>query len=277
MQRTHIAAAFAGLFTLGISFGCAAADLDTFKGLTGKLDVAGGTAHIPVVQDVARRAAQYNPAIRISVTGGGSGVGVQKVGEGLVDIGSTGRKVSAEEMARYNLKPFHFALDGVAVAVHPSNPLSNLSIAQLRDVFSGKTTNWQQLGGSNAPIHLYGRDEASATREVFVGKVLGKTLAPAAKTTLVSSNGAAKSAIARDRNAIGYLGMGMLDNSIKPLSVDGHAPSQQNALSGDYPIVRGLYFSTKGEPKPLAAAFFRYLKTDEGQSVIRTHGYIPSF
>ncbi|MCL6261779.1 phosphate ABC transporter substrate-binding protein [Craterilacuibacter sp. RT1T] len=277
MHRKPIAAAFSGLLALTVALPVLAADIDAFKGLSGKLDIAGGTAHIPVVQDIARQVSKANPAIRISVTGGGSGVGVQKVGEGLVDIGSTGRKVSAEEIARYQLKPFHFALDGVAVAVHPSNPVKDISLAQLRDVFSGKMTNWKALGGADAPIHLYGRDEASATREVFVGKVLGKDIAPAAKTTLVSSNGAAKSAIARDKGAIGYLGMGMLDQSIKPLSVDGHAPTQQNALSGDYPIVRGLYFNTKGEPAALPGAFLRYLKTNEGQAIIRSHGYIPAF
>lgn len=103
MHRKPVAAAFSGLLALTVALPVLAADIDAFKGLSGKLDIAGGTAHIPVVQDIARQVSKANPAIRISVTGGGSGVGVQKVGEGLVDIGSTGRKVSAEEIASYQL------------------------------------------------------------------------------------------------------------------------------------------------------------------------------
>lgn len=277
MNKHRIAAAFAGLVTLLAATHAGAADIDAFKGLSGKLDVAGGTAHIPVVEDVARHVSRANPNVRISVSGGGSGVGIQKVGAGLVDIGSTGRAPSAEEVAKYNLKPFQFALDGVAVAVHPGNPVKNLSRAQLADIFSGRVDNWKAVGGADQRIHLYSRDEASATREVFVDKVLGKGQSPAANATVVASNGAIKTAIARDKGAIGYLGLGYVDASVKPVAIDGHAPSQENAKSGAYPIVRGLYFNTRGEPDALASAFYRYLKTGEGQSVIRAHGYIPAF
>lgn len=254
-----------------------AADTRLFAGQSGTLDIAGGTAHIPVVEDVARQVGRANPQVRITVTGGGSGIGIQKVGEGLVDIGSTGRAPSEAEIQRYDLKPFRFALDGVAIAVHPSNPVGNLSMEQARDIFSGKIDNWKQVGGPDRRINLYGRDEASATREVFVGKVLGKDVQPATRSTLVASNGAAKTAIARDKGAIGYLGMGYVDPSIKAVSINGVAPTQEHAKSGAYPVVRGLYFNTKGEPKPLAQTFYQYLQAPDGQAIIRKHGYIPFF
>lgn len=127
-----------------------AADTRLFAGQSGTLDIAGGTAHIPVVEDVARQVGRANPQVRITVTGGGSGVGIQKVGEGLVDIGSTGRAPSEAEIQRYDLKPFRFALDGVAIAVHPSNPVGNLSMEQARDIFSGKIDNWKQVAARTA-------------------------------------------------------------------------------------------------------------------------------
>ena len=148
--------------------------LDAFAGMKGKIDIAGGTAHIPVMKDAAKRIMQAHPGIRISVAAGGSGVGVQKVGEGLVEIGNTGRPLSAEEIAKYGLKSFAFAIDGVAVAVHPKNPVSALSAAQVQDIFAGKVNNWKHLGGRDAAIHLFTRDEASGTREVFWEKLLKK-------------------------------------------------------------------------------------------------------
>ena len=115
------------------------------------------------------------PQIDITVAGGGSGVGVQKVGEGLVDIGNTGRPVSEKELAQYpGLKSFPFAIDGVAPIVNPANKVSGLTSARIRDIFSGKIANWQAVGGDDAEIHLYNRDEASGTREVFWEKCLKK-------------------------------------------------------------------------------------------------------
>ena len=159
---------------LGLLSAASANSLDAFVGMKGKIDIAGGTAHIPVMKDAAKRIMQAHPGIRISVAAGGSGVGVQKVGEGLVEIGNTGRPLSADEIAKYGLKSFAFAIDGVAVAVHPKNPVSALSAAQVQDVFAGKLNNWKQLGGRDAAIHLFTRDEASGTREVFWEKLLKK-------------------------------------------------------------------------------------------------------
>jgi phosphate transport system substrate-binding protein len=217
---------------------------------------------------------QANPKIRITVAGGGSGVGVQKVGEGLVSIGNTGRALSPEEISKYGLKTFPFAIDGVAVAVNSGNPVSALSAEQLRDIFAGKVKNWKEVGGADADIHLYGRDEASGTREVFWEKLLKKG-AVADKTNIVASNGAMKVAIAQDRTAIGYLGIGHADASVKAIKLDGVIPTQENAQSGSYPIVRKLYMNTKGEPTPLVKGFIEYILSPEGSKIIQKSGYIP--
>ncbi|MBS1227512.1 MAG: phosphate binding protein [Proteobacteria bacterium] len=252
----------------------AAGELDAFAGKKGKIDIAGGTAHIPVMKDAAKRIMQANPEIRISVAAGGSGVGVQKVGEGLVDIGNTGRPLSDDEVAKYGLKSFAFALDGVAVAVSPKNSVANLTAEQVQQIFAGKISNWKGVGGRDAAIHLYTRDEASGTREVFWEKLLKKG-AIVETANVVASNGAMKSAVADDSDAIGYVSIGHLDETIKAPTLDGVAPTQENARSGKYPIVRKLYMNTKGTPQGLCAAFINYIMGPEGIRMTAAAGYLP--
>ena len=252
----------------------AAGELDAFAGKKGKIDIAGGTAHIPVMKDAAKRIMQANPEIRISVAAGGSGVGVQKVGEGLVDIGNTGRPLSDDEVAKYGLKSFAFALDGVAVAISPKNPVANLTAEQVQQIFAGKINNWKSVGGRDAAIHLYTRDEASGTREVFWEKLLKKG-AIVETANVVASNGAMKSAVADDGDAIGYVSIGHLDETIKAPTLGGIAPTQDNARSGKYPIVRQLYMNTKGAPQGLTAAFINYVMGPDGTAMTAAAGYLP--
>jgi phosphate transport system substrate-binding protein len=251
-----------------------ASELDRFASIEGALDIAGGTAHIPVMNEAAKRIMTFNPRIRITVAGGGTGIGVQKAGEGLVDIGNTGRPLSEEEVARFGLQSFAFAIDGVAPIVHPDNPVSTLSAQQVRDIFAGRITRWNAVGGADAAIHVYGREEASGTHEVFWGKLLKKE-AVVGTANIIQSNGAMKVAVSRDANAIGYISIGHIDTGVKPLAVDGVTPSQQTALDGSYPVIRRLYMNTKGDPKPSARAFIDYILSAEGAQIIRAAGYIP--
>jgi phosphate transport system substrate-binding protein len=250
-------------------------ELNRFSALDGNLDIAGGTAHIPVMKDAAEKIMGKNPKIRITVAGGGSGVGVQKVGEGLVQIGNTGRPLSKEEVEKYGLKSFAFAIDGVAVAVNPKNKVSQLTSDQVKDIFAGKITNWKDVGGDDAPIHLFTRDEASGTREVFWEKLLKKGPV-AGSANVVPSNGAMKVALSKDPSAIGYLGIGHVDATVKGIKLDGADPTQENASSGTYKVTRKLYMNTKGDPSPVAKAFIDYILSPDGQEITKKHGYIPS-
>lgn len=251
-----------------------AASLDAFKDLKGELNIAGGTAHIPVMKAAAKNIMEANPAIRVTVAGGGSGVGVQQVGENLVHIGNTGRPLKDSEVTKYGLKSFSFAIDGVAVVLHPSNPVGALTRDQLKDVFSGKIANWKELGGNNAPINLYVREDGSGTREVFEEIALKKGTATTS-ANVVNSNGAMKTAVAQDKNAVGYVGIGHLDKSLKGLVLDGMTPSQENAAKGSYTITRLLFMNTKGAPQGLTQAFVDYIYTPEGKDLSAKAGYIP--
>ena len=251
-----------------------AAPLDAFKGQKGSIDIAGGTAHIPVMKKAAQAIMTANGDIRITVAGGGSGVGVQKVGEGLVQIGNTGRALKDSEVAKYGLKTFPFAIDGVAIAVNPANGVTSLTKAQVKDVFAGKIANWKELGGKDAPISLYVREDGSGTRETFEERALDKGTS-AQSANVVNSNGAMKTAIAQDPNAIGYVGIGHLDDSIRGVTVDGMVPSQENAANGSYNITRLLYMNTKGEPTGLTALFVDYIYSEDGKAFTSEAGYIP--
>ncbi len=132
--------------------GTAHADLlETFAGQSGKIDIAGGTAHIPVMTEAAKRIMTVNPDIRINVEGGGTGVGVQKAGEGLVEIGNTGRALSEDEIAKYGLVSFAFAVDGVTVVLNPANGVKDLSAAQVQDIFAGKSRTGRTWAGPTRP------------------------------------------------------------------------------------------------------------------------------
>ncbi|MDH5299580.1 MAG: phosphate ABC transporter substrate-binding protein, partial [Desulfobulbaceae bacterium] len=225
--------------------------------------------------EAAMRILSFNPEMYVDVAGGGTSLGIQKVGEGLVDIGNSGRPLTAAERERYRLVSYPLALDGIAVVVHAANPVSELSRAQIKKIFSGQIHNWREVGGADAPIVRYGREKGSATMEVFEGKLLGKEVTPA-ECNLVSSNSAMRNIVAMDRNGIGYLSIGHLDPAkVKGVTIDGVVPSQQNALNGKYTVSRTLYMNTGKNPSPLALLFIDYLRSTEGAAIIKEAGYFP--
>ena len=253
---------------------CLGGALDAFDGQKGVVKIAGGTAHIPVMKEAAKRIMTNCKDIVITIAGGGSGVGIKQVGEGLVDIGNSGRKPKSEEIQKYDLKMYKWAIDGVGVVVNPANPVTSLSKDQLKDIFSGKIDNWMTLGGADKAITLCTRDESSGTREVFWKKALDKGDI-STKALFVPSNGAMKTAVANNPFAIGYVSVGHIDDSVAPVALDGVTPTLETVKSGQYPVARGLYSNTKGEPAGLTRLFIDYLFTAEGQQMAADKGFIP--
>ena len=236
--------------TLLLAATAVAAPLDAFKGMKGTLDIAGGTAHIPVMKEAAKRIMTANPDIRITVAGGGSGVGVQQVGEGLVQIGNTGRPLKDKEIEKFGLKTFPFAIDGVALVVNPANNVSDITAQQAADIYNGN-------------------------REVFVERALNKG-SIVQSANVVNSNGAMKTAVAQDKQSIGYVGIGHVDKNVKALVFDKMVPSQENASNGTYKVTRLLFMNTKGAPEGITKAFVDYIYTPEGTEIIKKSGYIPT-
>ncbi len=265
----------AGFFVFmmaGNSF-AVAGDLDRFEGVKGTLRIAGGTAHIPVMKEAAKRIMGMNRDIKITIAGGGSGVGIKQVGEGLVDIGNTGRKATDDEIKRYGLKMFKFAIDGIAVVVNPENPVVRMNKKEIMDIFSGKINNWKALGFKDRGINVYTRDASSGTRKVFWKKALNKGEITKS-ANFVKSHGAMKSAINVDPYGIGYISVGYLDDTVAPVSLGGVSPTLENVIKGDYKIARGLYMNTKGEPDVLTRLFIDYIMSKEGQKIVAEKGFI---
>lgn len=259
---------------ISVPWSHASSDLSSFNGQKGTLRIAGGTAHIPVMKEAANQIINFNPKIQISIAGGGSGLGIKQAGEGLVDIGNAGRKPSDEEINKYNLKLLKWAVDGVGAVVHPENKIQSLTSKQLQDIYSGKISNWKELGGIDRQINLYTRDEASGTRKVFWKKALAKGEI-SAKANVVVSNGAMKSAVAGDPFAIGFVSIGHMDGSVAPVVLDDILPTLDTVRSGEYKVARGLYSLTKGEARGLTKVFLEFIMSPTGQQIVADKGFIP--
>ena len=158
----------------------------------------------------------------------------------------------------------------MALVVNPANKVRAITAQQAQDIFAGKITNWKALGGADAPITVYTREDGSGTREVFVEKALKKGPI-VASANVVNSNGAMKTAIGQDK-----LGIGHVDKSVAALTFDKMVPSQENAASGAYTLTRLLYMNTKGAPSGLTKAFIDYIYSPEGSAIIEKSGYIPT-
>jgi len=239
------------------------------------ISVDGSTTVLPIAQKTAEAFMDANSWADIQVTGGGSSVGVQKVGEGTASIGMASRDLKSSEAEKYpNLVQYVIAKDGIAVIVHTTNPVSDLTIAQLKSIYKGEITNWKDLGGSDAEIVVVGRDSASGTREVFSELVMDKE--DFTPTQLEkNSNGAVKQTIVQTPGAIGYVGLGYIDDTVKAIVIEGVAPSIPNVLDGRYKISRSLNLFTEGEATGLAKEYIDYILSDEGQKIVEDEGFVP--
>lgn len=262
------------IFTLFVCSLSANSDLDPFKGLKGTLNIAGGTAHIASQKEAMKNIMEAYPEITMTIAGGGTGVGIKQVTEGLVDIANAGRAPKKDEIERGDLKSFVFAMDGIAVIVNNNSDIKNLSTEQLMDIFTGKVKSFKDLGLKGGKINLYVRDASSGTMEVFTNEGI-KNAQISQDAKVVASNAAMKTAVLSDKNGIGFISFGTVDNSVKAICIDNRCPSNETILNGEYHISRGLYMVTKGEPKPLAKAFIDYMKSNSGAEITSKLGLIP--
>lgn len=230
-----------------------------------------------------------HPEARISVTGGGSGTGIAALINGTVDIANASRAMKPEEIdaAKKNgVTPVEYtvAQDAIAVVVHPSNPVKGLTLQQLSDIYTRKITNWQEVGGENRPIVLLSRESNSGTYVYFLEEVirLGKKsdLLFSPDTLLMPSSEGISTEVRQNPNAIGYDGLGYVtkDQKVVPVAKDANSPyilpAVETVNDNTYPISRGLYMYTAGEPQGRVKAYLDYI-LGEGQKVVPTLGFVP--
>lgn len=204
---------------------------------------------------------------------GGTELGLQALRQGVCDIASCSRALTQQEAAGIDSRLV--ALDAIAVAVHPSNPIADLSMRTLCDIYAGKITDWSQLGGQKMPIVVVGREAGSGTRSAFEAAI-GLT-EPAVHSQEHSETGMLRTAISAAPGAIGYLSFDYIDASVRQLSVDGVLPCEETVRSGQYPISRGFWLCTRvGERRAAVLGFLDYATGSAGRRVIRSLGMLPS-
>ena len=240
------------------------------------LIVAGSTSVQPYAEILAEEFARIHPGSEIDVQGGGSSAGITAAGTGTTDIGMSSRHLKEEERT---LLAVEIARDGLAIIAHPDNPVGDLTLAQVRDIYTAKTVNWSGLKGKKAEIHIVAREEGSGTRSAFEELVMGEDrIVPEA--IVLPSYGAIREFVSRDPNAIGFISLGLVDHQqglkpVKALRLDGVAPTRENIENGSYSLFRPFLFVMKGEPAGLARQFIDFTLSEEGQQILIKEGLFP--
>jgi phosphate transport system substrate-binding protein len=234
---------------------------------------------------------QVKSDVNISVTGGGSGAGLAALINGTADIANASRAIKDEEIANAKEKGFEpyqivVARDAIAVVVHPDNPVSQLTLQQVSDIYSGKISNWAEVGGENRPIVRLSRETNSGTHVYFLETVVrlgdkeNKTFF-STDTLLMPSSEGINMEVRQNPNAIGYDGLGYLTSELKvvALAVDANSPyvipSVETVNSGTYPVARDLYMYTAGEPTGAILEYINFILSEAGQKIVSAQGFVP--
>jgi phosphate transport system substrate-binding protein len=261
----------------------AAPEAETSAAGSQSITLKGSDTVLPLAQAEAEEFMIENSDKSITVTGGGSGVGITALIDGEVDIATASREIKAEETeaAKANgINPVEttIAYDGISVVVNPENPVSELTFDQLRGIYNGTISNWKDVGGEDLKIVVISRDSSSGTYEYFKEEVLQGDEYRADALTQPATGGIVGE-VSQNPNAIGYIGVAYLDETVKALNLDAgngsEAPSSENILSGAYPLSRSLYFYTNGEPSGLTKEFIDFVLSETGQSLVTEVGYFP--
>ncbi|MGZ7130453.1 MAG: phosphate ABC transporter substrate-binding protein [Halobacteriota archaeon] len=254
--------------------GCTSSTTNSTSGSSGTLNLAGSTSVQPDAQALAQAYMSNNSDVTVNVAGGGTAAGITAVGTGTAQIGDASANLTASQLQQYpNLKPYPICVDAIAIIVNPSNGVTNLTLTQVRDIYTGNITNWNQVGGSSATINVVNREQGSGTRD-GVQKVVLNGGNFGTGGIQQSSSGAVKSYIAGDPNSIGYVAINEVGSSVKALNINNVAPTYTNIANGSYVIQRYLLMVTNGPATGLAASFINYTLSPGGQAVLKAQGEV---
>jgi phosphate transport system substrate-binding protein len=258
---------------------------------TNSIQVKGSDTMVNLGQAWAEKYMEQNPGDFIAVTGGGSGTGLSSLIGGSCEVAMSSRDIKDKEIGLAQQKGINpneikVALDGLAVVVNPNNPLDKITLAQLADIFTGRVTNWKEIGGNDEQIVILSREVNSGTHVYFKEHVLRKNdpasqeeFAPTA--LMLSSSQAIADEVAGNAAAIGYYGMGYISAKQKTLAVakdetsEFEAPTIENVINGKYPISRPLFLYTNGAPEGLVKKFIDFTLSPEGQDIVKTTDFVP--
>ena len=234
--------------------------------------LAGSTSVQPYAEILAEEYMILHPDVSIDIQGGGSSAGIMAAQSGTADIGMSSRALKGEEKS---LTAIEIAIDGLAVVVNPRNPIMDLSLDQVRDIYLSKITDWSELGGPKANIHVITREDGSGTRSAFETLVMGDTqITP--RAIVQDSNGAVRLLVKDDPYSIGFISLGLVNETVKALELGGVVTSRENVINGSYKLSRLFIFMTNGEPTGKAKQFIDFTMSAEGQQLLVHEGLIPS-
>jgi len=249
------------------------ATVNYFTTMTGTLVVGGSTTVQPVVQAAVDRITAGNRGLSITVDGTGSGGGISGARDGSLHVGMSSREFTPEETAVLNV--YAVANEGIAIIIHPNNPVRNLTADQARGIFSGDIRNWNEVGGSNAPIMVTTRASGSGTRATFEELLLNRESVTEVASPF-TSNALLLQEVARQPNAVGYVSIGYLDNTIRAVTLNGVSATPETVNNGTYMLRRSLYVCTSGRASGMSAMFIDYLRSAEIQkNVVEAQSLVP--
>jgi phosphate transport system substrate-binding protein len=235
-----------------------------------RLCVAGSTSVQPFAEKLAEIYMHQHPEVRIDVQGGGSSAGIFAATQGAAELGASSRELVGPEK---NLQDIPIAYDGIAVIVHPSNPLANIRLEDIRRIFQGQLTDWGLLGLKPHPIDIITREEGSGTREAFEHLVMGTSeITPGA--LVQDSNGAVREIVAGDPHSIGYISAGLVNEQVKALAIDGVLPTRENIKNQKYRLVRRFHLVSKQPPGGACKAFVDFVLSPQGQHLLEAEGLV---
>jgi len=238
--------------------------------------IAGSTSVQPYVEILVEEYAIHNPGKYIDVQGGGSSAGIQAVESHTAQIGMSSRNLRDTEEYLWNER---IAKDGLAIIINPNNPVSDLTLEEIRSIYAADIENWSQLGGLDARIHIITREEGSGTRSAFEELVMDeRRITP--RAIVQDSNGAVRQLVADDPFSIGFISLGLVDIGEKPvkaLRIDGVAATRNNVLNGDYKLYRSFLFVSLERPVGSVIQFIDFIRSPEGQRIMSEEGLIPEF
>lgn len=241
--------------------------------LSGNVATDGSTSMEKVIGSLGEAFMEMNPDVNFTYNPTGSGTGIQAAIDGTCDIGLSSRALKDEEKA--SLTETIVALDGIAIIVNPANPVSDLSVEQIAQIYTGEITNWKDVGGDDLEISLIGREAGSGTRDGF--ETITDTKEACKYNQELTSTGDVITTVAGNPNAIGYASLSAVKDSVKALTVGGVAPSEETVLDGTYTIQRPFVLATRtGEaPSEAAQAFFDFATSADANEIIAAAGAVP--
>lgn len=246
---------------------------------SGKIKIEGSTTVLPIAQKTAEIFMEKNSTADLSVRGGGSGVGAASLSDGTCDIANCSRAMKQSEIDKAvskgrEPKSHIIAMDGLCVIVNKDNPVTTLTKAQIKDIFTGKINDWSEIGGTSGKIVIISRDTSSGTYEAF-GELALYKVKPRSDALMQASNQAVATTVADNSSAIGYCGLGYIKEGVKALIVDGIVASKDTVLSGKYPLARPLFMYTNGVPTGIIKEYIDFIKSPEGQKIVAEEGFVP--